>query len=187
MGREISTGRRRFIYSIVMLVIMLMVTMGPSIAAELFRRPYFTRRLLAQWHLAEYLGEDGVIRQSTPYDCGIACLQMILGERGITVSADLIRSKAGIENKGISMLKLKQVAGQYGLEASTWKLKEEDISLAPLPLIAFIDRSHFVVVSQVTSDSHLIVLDPSAGKLRYSLQSFKNRWQGEVILFRELQ
>jgi ABC-type bacteriocin/lantibiotic exporter with double-glycine peptidase domain len=166
---------------------MLMVALGPSIAAELFRRPYLTRRLLAQWHMAEYLGEDGVIRQSTSYDCGIACLQMILNERGVAVSAELIRSKSGIEKRGISMLKLKQVASQYGLKASTWKLREEDVFGAPMPLIAFIDRSHFVVVSQVTSDSHLIVLDPSAGKLRYSLQSFKNRWQGEVILFRELQ
>jgi predicted double-glycine peptidase len=186
MCREISRGRR-FIYSIILLVIMLMVTFGPSVAAELFRRAYFTRRLLAQWHRAEYLGEDGVIRQSTPYDCGIACLQMILGERGITVPAEVIRSKAGSEDKGISMFDLKQVAGQYGLEASTWKLAKEDIFLAPLPLIAFIDGSHFVIVSQVTTDSHLIVLDPSAGKLRYSLQSFKNRWQGEVILFRDLQ
>jgi predicted double-glycine peptidase len=186
MCRGVPARRRRFISSIVMLVIMLMVTLGPSIAAELFRKRFLTRRLLAQWHLAEYLGEDGVIRQSTPYDCGIACLQMVLGERGITVSGDLIRLR-GVETKGISMLKLKQIARQYGLEATTWKLKEEDIFLAPLPLIAFIDRSHFVVVSQVTSDSHLIVLDPSAGRLRYSLQSFNNRWHGEVILFRELK
>jgi ABC-type bacteriocin/lantibiotic exporter with double-glycine peptidase domain len=161
----------------------LSVALTPLLIRELVKRPKIARTLSAWWKGAEYLGEAGVVRQDTPYECGVACLQMIFDQKGITASGASIRSLSRVSERGASMLGLKRVAEAYGLKASVWSLRKKDILQAPLPLIAFVDKSHFVVISEITVDHRLIVLDPSAGRLRYSLGSFKDRWDGEVILF----
>jgi hypothetical protein len=182
MSHHPSQQRRR---SLCLLVITgtLTVALSPLLIRELLRRPNIASQLSAWWKGAEYLGEVGVIRQDAPYECGVACLQMIFDQKGITASRASIRSRSQVSERGASMLGLKRAAESFGLKASVWSLRKIDLLQAPLPLIAFVDKSHFVVVTEITEDNRLVVLDPSAGRLRYSLESFKDRWNGEVILF----
>lgn len=161
----------------------LAAALSPWLLLEIAERPPIYRHIYARWQGARYLGEEGVIRQSTPYDCGTASLLMILIRRGISATSTTIKSASGANDNGTSMLGIKAAAERYGLEASIWKLRERDLSRAPLPLIAFVDGSHFVVVDSFTAEGRLIVLDPAAGRLEYTPQSFAKHWRGEAILF----
>ena len=163
------------------------MTLAPLLGYELLQHPRLVRSLIARWKNAEYLGEEGVIRQEGPSDCGVACLQMVFKRKGISATASAIRSSSGTTGRGTSILGLKRAAERFGLKAAAWRLRDEDLPQAPLPLIAFVDQSHFVIISEITIDHHLIVLDPAAGKLRSSLKSFKNRWHGEVIIFSDIK
>ena len=169
------------------IIITFLIALGPLMAREALRRPSISNRISVWWYGAEYLGEGGVIRQTTPSDCGVASLQMVFGHKGINAPASQIREAAGTTINGTSMYGLKNAARQYGLDASVWRLSADDILQAPMPLIAVIDKSHFVVVSVVTENNDLIVLDPMAGKLKYGALSFKKRWHGEVILFSDFK
>ncbi len=186
MIRRLFRRQKRLLSSIV-IICAFVATLSPLLVLELSKRPQIYRSLIARWQGAEYLGEVGVIRQSTPYDCGVACLQMVFIQQGRSATAATIRSFSGTGARGTSLLGLKIAAKKHGLPASVWKLREIDLLNAPLPLIAFVDNSHFVVVSSITPDKHLIVMDPSAGKLKYSLNSFMDRWRGEVVLFSDFK
>ncbi len=172
--------------SLIVIIIAFLSALLPLFVRELIRDPRITGGLYAWRHGAEYLGEDEVIKQTTPSDCGVACLQMVLRRRGIIAPASDIRALSGTNKHGTSMYGLKKTAEQYGLGASALMLRADEILKAPMPLIAFTDKSHFVVVSYITGDNQLIVLDPAAGKLKHDLRSFKKRWRGEVIIFSEI-
>jgi predicted double-glycine peptidase len=175
--------KSRWLLGLLILTGSLTVALSPVIIREVVNRPNIVRSLSAWRKGAEYLGEAGVVRQVSPSECGVACLQMIFDQKGITASEASIRTLSGVSERGASMLGLKRAAEAYGLKASVWTLRKRDLLRAPLPLIAFVDKSHFVVISEITVDDRLIVLDPSAGRLSYSLESFKDCWEGEVILF----
>lgn len=161
----------------------LLVTIGVPLAAHLLAsNPQVLRSLSARWRGAEYLGEEGVIRQNTPYDCGVACLRMVAQAMGKNEDAAAIRGLAGTTADGTSLLGLKSAAENLGLPASTWRLRSPDLASVRLPLIAFVDGNHFVVVREV-SDGYVIVLDPASGRLKHSVQSFAERWSGEALIF----
>jgi ABC-type bacteriocin/lantibiotic exporter with double-glycine peptidase domain len=161
-----------------------------SIGLPLLTRQALTRPRLARdveaWLLgAEYLGEEGVIRQRTAYDCGIVCLQMALRARGIGATQEALREIARTTEAGTSMLGLKRAAEAYGVTVSAWRLASQDLPKIPLPAIAFVEGNHFVVIESVARDGHVQVLDPARGRLRYPNKAFNERWRGQTLLFGE--
>ncbi len=147
--------------------------------------PNHGHSIRAWWNGAVYQGEDGVIRQQTKYDCGVVCLQMILRDRGITVQLGELRLSAQTSYEGTSLLGLKRAADKYGVKASAWSLNQKDLLRIELPVIAFVDGNHFVVISNVNKDGTLTVLDPARGRLNYSGSSFARHWNGEALIFGE--
>ncbi len=180
---EKISGTYRIMALIFVAIVVSTPAFSPLVIDQMIRNPVALKRVLAWWKGAEYLGIEGVIRQSTPTDCGVACLQMVFQEKGINAPAEAIRRAAGTTSRGTSILGLQLAARHFGLEASAWVLSERDFINAPRPLIALVNDSHFVVVSSLDSRQELIVLDPSLGKLRYELRSFRKRWRGEAIIF----
>ena len=146
------------------------------------KRAHINNVISSQLMGVEYLGQEGVVRQQMKYDCGIACLQMVLEHKGIKVIAEKLRAEAGMLSNGTSLWGLKQAAEANGLKASTWQLSISDLSQIPLPAIAFVGGNHFVVIEQVEQDGHLIILDPGYGRLRYEASTFEHLWRGEVLI-----
>lgn len=131
----------------------------------------------------QYLGETGVIRQSTPYDCGPACIQMILNKHGVNANNTQIRSIAGTDKDGTSISGIKKALSSFGINVSARVLSLDEVDRIGKPFIAYINRSHFVIVDSVTPDGCLIVLDPSGGKLLYNRKYFNQQWTGEAITY----
>jgi Peptidase C39 family len=157
----------------------------PAGAYVLATNPDHIRRISAWWNGALYLGEYGVIRQRTKYDCGVVCLQMVLSGRGITAQLGDLRLSAKTNYVGTSLLGLKWAAEKYGVKASAWRLNQKDLQRIQLPVIAFVDGNHFVVINNVDNDGTLTVLDPARGRLQYNGSSFARHWKGETLVFGE--
>jgi len=140
-----------------------------------------SKKEISEFFFFFFLGTEGVVFQQGQRDCGSAALKMIFDHYKIKASLEKI-SKLIVDNNGASMLRMKLLAEERGMRVSGWKLTPEDLVKIEKPLIAFILRNHYVVVSQA-SKSGVTVLDPSIGKLIYPLKKFQKIWQGEVLLF----
>jgi hypothetical protein len=132
---------------------------------------------------AKYLGKEGVLLQKKNNDCGPAVLKMIFDYFKIPATLSEI-SKKVLRKRGSTMLSLKEMAELKGLKAEGWRLSFNDLKKINLPAIAFIEGNHFVVISRITVNGEIIVLDPAIGKLKYPLPKFKNIWRGEVLIFK---
>jgi ABC-type bacteriocin/lantibiotic exporter with double-glycine peptidase domain len=58
--------------------------------------------------------------------------------------------------------------------------------LEPLPAIAYINDSHYVVVNEVTP-SAVYVFDTAIGHVKLSRQTFEQAWKGYLLLIRMRQ
>jgi len=128
------------------------------------------------------LASGEVIRQRGPSDCGAAALGMVLKHHGIEgVSLDELEGSLRIRSRGASLLALKQAAEERGLSSEGLRLDIEDLRLVPMPVIAHVHRSHFVVVRR--AEDQLVVDDPAIGRLRMSATAFNRAWDGVVLTF----
>jgi ABC-type bacteriocin/lantibiotic exporter with double-glycine peptidase domain len=139
-------------------------------------------KIVAYFDGAEYLGKTGVIIQKTENDCGPAVLKMILDYYKIPSTSEELRKRLLIRN-GTTMLNLQYIARLKGLEAQGWRYAFNDLTKLKLPVIAFVKRKHYVVITGITKNQDIIVLDPEIGKLKYSHKRFNKIWKGETLIF----
>ena len=132
---------------------------------------------------AVYEGRAGVVLQRTLFDCGPAALANLLEIRGAPVPPlDSLARLAGTTATGTTLGGLARAATQLGLPV---RLVRRDparfTGTDGLPMVAWVDRSHFVVVSD-TSSGMLTIVDPQIGRYRTSRGAFRRRWSGEALV-----
>lgn len=177
------SSRRQKTFSAAALLGITLILAGVLATAHVVAsNPRIARSARAWWAGAGYLGEEGVIRQKTSYDCGIVALQMLLRQKGIESPLEELRAQAGTSERGTTLLGLKSAATAHGLDAQALRVSGNDLAQVPLPAIAFVDGDHYVVVSDRRGDGGIVVLDPARGKLLYDDASFGKRWGGEVLV-----
>jgi ABC-type bacteriocin/lantibiotic exporter with double-glycine peptidase domain len=132
-----------------------------------------------------YLGQDSVILQRAKNDCGPASLKMILDRYGIPSTLHELAALSGTNERGTSLLGLKNAAQQKGLQVEAWRLSLRDLKEIHLPALLFVDGNHYVVLQQITSNDEFIILDPAIGILTYSAADLKLSWSGEALVFSE--
>ena len=128
------------------------------------------------------------------YDCGPACLAMILAWHGRESSVDDVRDRLGTSRDGTSGFELVRVARELGLSARGVKASGvEALAAVPLPAIAHYTRGHFVVLERVRagrsgqpgppSGGSVRVVDPMRGRLTRTLAEFAADFSGVLVLF----
>lgn len=124
-----------------------------------------------------------VIRQRGRSDCGAAALAMILDHYGIKwTSLDELETALHTRSEGTSLAALKLVAEERGLLSQGLRLDVEALDRLPMPAIAHVHRSHFVVVRRL-GGGQLVVDDPALGRLRMSATAFDRAWDGVILTF----
>ncbi len=112
-------------------------------------------------------------------DCGPACLKMVSAYYGRSYSLKFLRNACFISKAGTTLEGLKLGAEKVGFEVRPISVgfDQEDISLydAPLPFVAFWNKSHFVVVYKI-SKGYVYIADPAKGRIRLTLDHFKKNW-----------
>ncbi len=115
--------------------------------------------------------------------CGPAVLAYIFSFFGLeVVEADLV-PKLAISAKGTSMLELKKLANNSGFIATGVKANYQALMTEPLPVIAYINDSHYVVVNKITPQS-VYLFDPSLGHIQVRREIFEQVWNGYLLLVR---
>lgn len=129
------------------------------------------------------VGEAGVVLQARDNDCGAACLKMVLAAHGIECSLSDLTLELGTTSWGTSLLQLRLVATRLGLPGRSWAIRDTDLSKVPLPVIAFVNEDHFVVIRRFVTPGTLEVDDPALGRLQWPIRSFQKAWPGEALVF----
>lgn len=132
---------------------------------------------------ARYLGTDSMVLQRTLYDCGPAALaSLMLTLDVISPSLDSIRKLAETSIHGTTIGALARASVSLGFPLRPHVLAPDHVERSTLPLIAWIDRGHFVVVQAAHTAGTITVLDPQAGRYRLSSAKLAMRWTGEALV-----
>lgn len=117
-----------------------------------------------------------LVYQRDAFDCGIACLQMILGFYGSEI--EIPRTHVG---GGLSFLKLIRLAKQYNLGFSAYFTKKLQIIPHHGPSILHWNHNHFVVLERIDPKKGYRIFDPSEGVYWLSEKVFTSQFTGFVL------
>lgn len=135
------------------------------------------------------------VLQYNPEDCGTACLVTIFKHHGIVVPVIDVKRKLAYGKEGASLLSLVRVAGEYGLEAVSYKgnsdelIKDIEQEKIKLPIIAHVNLEngdgHYIIVNKITQAKKFKVFDPASGNKVLKLEEFDNIWTGYIVSFQK--
>ncbi|MEB3343201.1 peptidase domain-containing ABC transporter [Okeania sp.] len=128
-----------------------------------------------------------LILQQSEEDCGAACLASIAKYYGRNLTINRIRETIGTNQKGTTLLGLKQGADSIGFNARSVKANPgilNKIDQAPLPAIIHWQGYHWVVLYGRQGDKYVIA-DPGIGVRFLSAKELAEAWQDWVCLLVE--
>lgn len=144
--------------------------------------PHAGRRLSALMIGAEFVDTTFVVMQTKNNNCGPSALKMIFDHYRISSTVEEIENNVGLNQKGASMLALKELATVKGLHAEGWKLSLEDFAHIQFPVLMFVHNDHFVVADSVVNNE-VFIRDPAIGRLKIHKNKLCNIWKGEILVF----
>jgi ABC-type bacteriocin/lantibiotic exporter with double-glycine peptidase domain len=131
--------------------------------------------------------DNPAVLQDRTNNCGAAALKMVLDHFGCVVSLRDLESRLVSSGRGTSFQRLKEVAGEFGVQAEGWKLCQADLARVQYPIILCLRKKHFVVADSLSMSRVLSVRDPATGRVRISLETLADIWGGDALLFSSKQ
>lgn len=108
--------------------------------------------------------------------CGIACMAMICKYYGKEYSFETFSRLCTATTEGVSLLSLKKLGENLGLETLCGRVSISQISEINYPCILHWNQNHFVVLYKVKKGKKFYIADPGKGLVKYSLDEFKTHW-----------
>lgn len=115
-------------------------------------------------------------------ECGAACLCSILGYYGKYVPLEQLRIDCGVSRDGASAFGVQMAAKKYDLLAEIHRADLETLYDLPLPLIAYWNFEHFIVIEGFSRDA-VFVMDPAVGPMTLTYEELNRSFSKIVILF----
>jgi ABC-type bacteriocin/lantibiotic exporter with double-glycine peptidase domain len=106
---------------------------------------------------------------------------MIFDYYRIPSTVQEIEQTIRLNEKGSTMLALKEMSELKGLHAEGWRLARKDFSNISFPALLFIHDDHYVVADSIWNDN-VFVRDPAIGRLRIPKGKLAQIWKGEILL-----
>jgi ATP-binding cassette subfamily B protein len=114
-------------------------------------------------------------RQYDSQDCGPACIQIVAFLYNKDIELEQIRKLCDFTASGTSIYDLSKAAEAFEFNTLITHIPFEALYEAPLPAIVWWSQNHFIVVERVKGNT-VHVIDPAAGKLRYTRKEFEQKW-----------
>ena len=113
-------------------------------------------------------------------NCGPLCLNTITVYYGKSVLLQEIETLCQLTPDGVSMFNLEKAAQTIGFKTLVAKIDFETlIEKVPLPLIAFWNNIHYIVVWSITKES-INITDPTFGEQVISKEVFCKSWLNTI-------
>lgn len=166
--------------------ILLCVTVGGIGLAVVPADPLVTSRWAYRVTLrargGSFVADPGVFLQSGPTDCGPAALAtLLIALGGEPPDTDRIKRLAGTGARGTTFAGLSRAARLLGVPNRLHRLDPAFLAEQSSPVIAWVDRGHYVTLVPDSSDT-VLVRDPLAGSYRITVARLRGFWSGEALV-----
>ncbi len=124
-----------------------------------------------------------LVRQTTPSDCGAACLAMVLAWHGRRLPLEEVREATGFGRDGVSGTSLLRAGQWFGLGGHGVRVEDlKDMDLVPAGAILHWRFQHFVVFERLTAGG-IEILDPALGRRRVPMGQVGKCFTGAALVF----
>lgn len=112
------------------------------------------------------------VLQNEAGECGLACLAMVAGHHGQSLTLRELRRRFPMSLKGASLAELTRIAARLGFRTRPLRLELSQLPRLERPAILHWDLDHFVVLA-AAGRRRVTILDPALGRrrLRYAAVS----------------
>jgi ATP-binding cassette subfamily B protein len=115
-------------------------------------------------------------KQTTSFDCGPTCLQMIAEYYGRKINSDTLIKLSSVNETGTSLFNLAKAAEAIGFSVLPISIPFHKLGdIKPLPCIAHYRKDHFVVIYEV-GENTITYADPAFGLLTKPKSQFLKAW-----------
>ncbi|WP_156727568.1 peptidase domain-containing ABC transporter [Streptomyces apocyni] len=120
------------------------------------------------------------VQQFAQSECGLCCIAMVLSAYGSRDSVAALRREHEVGRDGLTIKEIATILRGRGFQVRAFRAGANRLDGLALPLIAYWDDSHVVVVEEIT-DRHVTVVDPAAGRRKYPVEEFERHYSGLAL------
>lgn len=130
-------------------------------------------KLLNNSHHSNYL-------QTTPTECGLACLGYVAASHGVEYAMTDLRAKYTVSLRGSTLMGLVGIGAALGFSCRPVRLELEELNQLSLPCILHWQMNHFVVLKKVAR-GRVVIHDPAKGERILSLAEVSRQFTGVAL------
>lgn len=120
------------------------------------------------------------VLQDEVSECGLACIAMLINNKGVSISLSELRRIYKVSKDGLSLYQVINIFNDFNISSTPLSGSYNQIKDLNTPSILFWNKSHFVVLESVNDDKVTIV-DPAMGRKTYSLEEVKVYFSGIAL------